>query len=506
MESARTLARRTAWTCLIASAVVYQLFNAWIGLGANDTENLESTLVYVAAGQFDLGPGSLYGPFSGLNPHVVIQAPLYYRLTWIAAKPLVALGIDRVAATLAAGRILSYLALIALLVISGRIASADGGSRIGAAWSVLVIAASAVISSFPVSVRPDTLGIALQTLGIALTIRGLNRPHRVFRDFIPPFIAFALAFCVKQHLIVGWGLSILILIYEYLHKRIDLKTLVVPIAAGPAIVAVYFGIEQATTRGMLIESIFVIPGLLGQAAAGSWRYVATVFGEIAKRSVGPIAIGAAAIPLVFGSKKSFRTTDRYLTICLLLEIALTIALCKKSSGAWYNYAMQATVCGSILAARIVGSIDWGSVSLARIAPLCMATLALLVSDVRIVVKAARNRVGEQAALRDLLDDPRVAARNRNERFFARLPQYNRMYGRDDAIIDDWLYSSYEAIHAVEPRSVWLKAKLTDGRVRLVVTPAWKSDEIPGLDEKLPELGYTHAARYGPYDVWERIGS
>jgi hypothetical protein len=506
MESARTLVRRTAWTFLLISAIVYQLFNAWIGVGANDTENLESTLVYVAAGQFDRGPGSLYGPFSGTNPHVVIQAPLYYRLTWIAAKPLVALGVDRVAATLAAGRTLSYLSLIALLVIVARIAAGDGGSRLAAAWSVLMLAASAVISSFPVSVRPDTLGIALQTLGIALTIRGLNRTSRDFRNFIPSFIAFALAFCVKQHLVVGWGLSILILIYHYTRKNIDLKTLVVPIAAGSTIVLVYFAIEQATTRGMLIESIFVIPGLLGRVSAGSWRYVATVFGEIAKRSVGPIAIGAAAIPLLFGSNKRFRTTDRYLLVCLILEIAMTIALCKKSSGAWYNYAMQATVCGSILAARIVGSIEWSSISLVRPAALCLATLALLVSDVRIVVKAARNRFGEQAALRYLLNDPRVSALNRNERFFARLPQYNRMYGRDDAIVDDWLYSSYEAIHAVEPRSVWLKAKLTDGRVRLVVTPVMKSGEIPGLDEKLPELGYAHAARYGPYDVWERIGS
>ena len=51
----------------------------------NDTQNLETTLASVAAGQFLLGPSTLYGPYSERNLRVLIHPPLYYRLTGLAA-------------------------------------------------------------------------------------------------------------------------------------------------------------------------------------------------------------------------------------------------------------------------------------------------------------------------------------------------------------------------------------------------------------------------------------
>src|SRR5690349_18737932 len=82
------------WGTLALAALAQVGFNAWIGLGPDDSEHLETTRVMAAARQLTDGPSGLYGPYSGANPWVLIQAPLYYRLTGLAAWPLVVQGQD----------------------------------------------------------------------------------------------------------------------------------------------------------------------------------------------------------------------------------------------------------------------------------------------------------------------------------------------------------------------------------------------------------------------------
>jgi len=73
---------------LAVAAVVTTGYWGIQGLGAGDNEALESPLMMSVARQLVSGPGELYGPFNGRNPLVLIHAPLYYRLSALAAWPM----------------------------------------------------------------------------------------------------------------------------------------------------------------------------------------------------------------------------------------------------------------------------------------------------------------------------------------------------------------------------------------------------------------------------------
>src|SRR4051812_49291063 len=107
---------------LAASAAAYLGYHLAIGLGADDTNHLETPLALAVARQLDDGPGSLYGPFSGSNPLVLIHAPLYYRLAALGAWPLARLGVEATAAALISGRLLALLGLVGVAWVAGRVA------------------------------------------------------------------------------------------------------------------------------------------------------------------------------------------------------------------------------------------------------------------------------------------------------------------------------------------------------------------------------------------------
>ncbi len=159
---------------LSLAAILTLAFHLVIGLDPDDSENLESSLALVASRQLTDGFGSLYGPFSGDNPRVLIQAPLYYRLTALTAIPLVRAGVDPVWACFLTGRLISSLSFFLLLIVAFRLASVDGASSRAGWWAVLLIASTPALGSFPVTVRPDLLGILLQTLGVGLVLRVLQ--------------------------------------------------------------------------------------------------------------------------------------------------------------------------------------------------------------------------------------------------------------------------------------------------------------------------------------------
>jgi hypothetical protein len=177
-------------------------------------------------------------------------------------------------------------------------------------------------------------------------------------------------------------------------------------------------------------------------------------------------------------------------------------LCVNSSGGWVNYGLQAFVFGAILLGRaldrVVDEVRWPS---RRVAFLGVASIIALTCTARNVYLSASLRSRERAMLRALFDDPRVTVIP-GELYFEAVPQYNRLYGRLDLAHDDWLYRSYEAADAAEPRSRWLRTALTDGSVRQVIVPGIHPT-VGGLSERLPDLGYVFVARYGHYIVWER---
>ena len=75
-------------------------------------------------------------------------------------------------------------------------------------FAALLIAACPVFGSLAFSVRPDTMGLAFQTIGFGLVLRSssFSRAAIGTPSAIAPILAgvgFGLAACTKQHLIVA---------------------------------------------------------------------------------------------------------------------------------------------------------------------------------------------------------------------------------------------------------------------------------------------------------------
>ena len=516
-----TLAFHRPWpvvalTGLLAiAATTYLGYHLIIALGPDDTNHLETPLALALAGQVREGFGSLYGPFSGARPRVLIHAPLYYRIAGLGAWPLVALGVDPVDAAFATGRALSLLATIALLVAAARIggmrddrsrgsrrlddpppthqgggsqnrALPPGGGGLGggsavsrtqprltnraAIWTILLIASAPVLGSFPVTVRPDTLGLALQTAGAALVLgefaRGESRRNRL----IAAYVTFGLAASVKQHDVVATLISSALLALTWLRGRARLGPIAAAHAVGLAVVVGYYAIEQGITGGWMFESVFRIPRDLGRVERADWSHVGTVFLEAAKMSIGLLAL---AVAVLVASRRRCEggggsRIDATLLAYLAAELAAMVALCLNSAGAWTNYAMQAVVFGSILvargAARALGRPRSVRVGISLVA----AALALVLADARLVAISARARFEDRMALAAFFADPDFGSRPRETVYFPGAPQHNRRFGRARLAHDEWLYTAYETLGAAEPRSAWLHSALADGPVRLVV--------------------------------------
>ena len=88
-------------------------------------------------------------------------------------------------------------------------------------WAVLLIAASPVVGVMPYAVRPDMLGIALQTTGVFLVLSVLRseRPRGII--LAAAFAAFGLASCVKQHYVAAAAISTLFVISAWLRGRLS---------------------------------------------------------------------------------------------------------------------------------------------------------------------------------------------------------------------------------------------------------------------------------------------
>ena len=109
----------------------------------------------------------------------MIHAPLYYRVTALLAWPLARAGFDPVLASLVAGRSLSLVGLVVTLAAAFRLARIDGAPPIAGWWTVLLIVATPVLDPQPYSVRPDMMGIALQTTGLLLVLTVLRSKERL---------------------------------------------------------------------------------------------------------------------------------------------------------------------------------------------------------------------------------------------------------------------------------------------------------------------------------------
>ena len=349
------LLRGTITLCLLAAAVVYQGYNVVLAFDADDSNHLETTMALIVARELQDGPSTLYGPSSGENPLVLIHAPLYYRLAaggaWIGKQA----GMDPIVSAFASGRLISLVGMLGTILAAAWLARMDGRSLGVGLWAGLLIASAPVFGSFPVTVRPDTLALALQTWGVALAVRAI-RDGKGSKPLDLPlaFVALALAACTKQHLVISAGVMIVVLAMCALGRRVRAGRLVVSIACGVLIAGSYALAEESLTNGRMFTAVFTLPSRFRETAGASWDHVLTVYLEVAKASVGLLAMWAAV--LIVSPRKLIGTwLDSLLWIVLLTETAAIIPLCLASEGAWVNYAMPSVVYACVLLARAARS-------------------------------------------------------------------------------------------------------------------------------------------------------
>ena len=502
----------TVWITIVlalgAGAVI-----PWIAMALHqeDIEALESPLLLSVARQIKFGPRGLYGPYGGTCPLVLIHAPLYYRLAALVGWPLYRAGFDPVTAALVAGRLLSTLGFIATLAAAYRLARLGGMPPRTGWWAALLVAGTPISGGFPFEVRPDMLGIGLQTTGILLVLSALVNAPRREANSTAALACFALAACVKQHYIAAPLVSLFLMAGAWARGRRGLTSIVRCASIALAIVVIYYGLEEWITAGRMSQSVVLAAGSVGKVHPSDWNAARNLFLVLISKCVGMILLAAAAgLAMVSARPRPARLAvvtagtaligavtalailqlfmvkpwiSAFLLLGLLVvivgiipacglfeksllgdrldaalwaylagELALTAVVWRLSAGTWFNYALQALVIACVLTARALSRAIDGARSWRPLIPAALAALAVPAFAFTDATQVLGKREADSSALARLLA---YVQRPSTEIFFVDLPGANRLHGRIDLVYDPWLYPVFESIDLAEPRSIWL---------------------------------------------------
>ena len=290
------LVRDSVWITILlgSSAALVTGYWSWRGLSTADTESLESPLIGSVARQLTNGPRGLYGPFDGENPLVLIHAPLYYRLAAIAAWPMVRAGVPPIIASRVSGRSLSVLGLLATVYLAYKLARLDGAPRSAGWWSVLLLLAAPILGGFPFAVRPDMIGIALQTSGILLVLSAYFEKTPQTAKVLFAYAAFGFAVCVKQHQVGAAVVGIFMLLAAWRRGRVSFRLIVYSLMIPALILLLVLGAEEFATNGRMSRAILVSAANVGRIHPADWKHVLVVGIAAMGRSVGLIGLITAA--------------------------------------------------------------------------------------------------------------------------------------------------------------------------------------------------------------------
>jgi hypothetical protein len=556
--------RSTPWverwlTVVLGLAAVLAIgFGILLLLSREDSESLESPLLLAVARQLYAGPWELYGPYNAANLLVLIHAPFYYHLAALLAWPLARLGIESITASLIAGRALSFLGLLATLALAYRLTRLDGAPARSGVWAALLIAGVPVVGSMPYAVRPDMLGIALQTAGVLLVLRVLAEDRRRGTLLLVASSAFALAVCTKQHDVAAAAISVSLLLSAWRGSRVPSKLIERGLLLAIALVVVGYGTEELMTGGRMSRAVFLAARSVGGIHPGSWYRAGIVFLATVAKSVGlltllaaaglasgwqlsgnaaralgaagasvvgvvlalvmlqhvigsvwltAVLIGAMAVVALFwvaarllGRRRSMigKPLDSLLWLYFLGEMAMVMLLYRASTGAWVNYAIQAAVFLAVLTGREVGRVLEARLPLRSELLIAAGALVCLGSTASAVRNAELDRRIDRQALATLLQHVPCAP---SQVFVVDRPGMNRLHGRLDLVYDSWLYPVFESIGLAQPRAIWLRRILTTGNVRFVVNTN-SGPQLDGVMQSLPDLGYVRKYQVGPFYAWE----
>jgi hypothetical protein len=555
-------ARVAAWVtaALGISAAISIAYGLFLALGRDDTEALESPLLLALARQLVAGPWHLYGPFGRQNTLVMIHSPLYYHLAALLVWPLFRAGLDPVPAAAVGGRALSIICMGLTLGALYRLARLDGAGARAGWWSAFLFAAIPIVGVQPYAVRPDLLGVSLQTIGILWMLQALKAGGSRGGRIVAAYVLFGLAFCVKLNFIVGPIVGTGLLAVALQNGRISGSLIARALFALVTVVVVLYGAEELATDGQMSRAILQAGFQASRVHPASWNHAAIVLVAIVGRSTGLVALltasgvaaararpglgrrlaalaGSVLIGVLllsgirqFGQISSPEEVIAFLCLCACLalaipifgllepaafahgrldtalwafcagELAVVVALARTSTGAWVNYALEAAALVSVICARALARRCDEGLRPGASASIVLAALVVLAGTSFSTYEDLLRRRNDRLAMEQIVQ---AVGRPATEFFFVGRPGWNRVHGHVELVYDDWLYPVFESIHLAEPRSSWLRLALASREIRFVVTPS-DSPEIEGLGRTLNQLGFVQSIQLGPHFVWERI--
>ncbi len=515
-------------------------------------------MALVVARQLESSSGGLYGPYGARNPLVLIHAPLYYRLATFAAWPLWRAGFDPVSASLTAGRLISAFGFLVTIAAVYGLARLGGLPARAGYWAALLVAATPVHGGLPLEVRPDVLGIGLQTTGILLAVSAIHVSRVSLRSQAAAFACFGVAMCVKQHFVMAPLISFLLLVRAWARGQIAFVSMASCGLIALTIVLFYYGTEEWITEGRMSRSIVFAAGNAESVHPSTWFSALRLLLVLSWKCVGLILLlGAAGLAVVstrqtivrrafvagatiliglivaltvcqlvivkvsfaallilgllammavvmpvcvlFERSQIVGPVDAALWVYLLGEIAITMILWRLNDGGWYNYAIEAVVIACVFTGRMLARAFDGAPSRRSLLPTALAALAVPIFAFTDVRQILEKRGVEHAGLARV---SKFARRPSSEIFYVDMPGANRLHGRLDLVYDPWLYPVFESIGLAEPRSIWLARALSTGAVRVVVSTSDRQT-IDGVGSTLYELGYEDPIRVGEYFIWKR---
>jgi hypothetical protein len=327
------------------------------------------------------------------------------------------------------------------------------------------------------------------------------------------------------------------------------------------IVLLTYGWEEIATKGRMSQALLLAVSQVPKVHGANWGYFDVVLIGLIQRSAGPIALFTAAALAIVNNRRGLARSligsigtlllavlllgmiwhaidvlwwflyfivsgvvllillalvpaallsprdlagnrlDVALWAFLLAELGMITLLTRSSTGAWLNYGVQATLLLSVITARALGR-SLTTASLRSLAPLALATLvipvALWIGIDLILVNHRMNAAAVATVMRH------YQAR-RSELFFIGGPGNNRVHGRPELVIDDWLYLVFERSGLAEQRSLWLPAALESVRVSTLVSLEVQPS-IPGLSVSPSQLGFVADVQVGPLYCWRIRGA
>jgi hypothetical protein len=508
-SSAGRWVRAGLWVTLVTMALTHLVFlmsDQLLEVGDNSYQ--ETTLAMVAAGQLLDSPSALYGPFRGSNHRVLVHAPLYYRLVGLAAwlkgsPPYLVLD-----TCILMGRLITLGAFLACLGAVYGLAVLGGSPRRAGAWAAALTAASWIGGAFAVTVRADMLAVALQTAGVLMVLRSLVREEPRPKGLIAAAVAFALAFCTKQHDVACAAVSAVLLIRAAIRRPAWRGAVLRAHLVGLAVAGAYFAVEEVATIGQMSRSVFLLSREFHRLAPASW--LGGVWIQVsAFANCGTILSLCLLAWVARPSSVRGGRVDAAIGLYLAAELVLAQVLYSTNQGAGLNYAIQGVFLGCALAGRLLARATMPGASTGRGWLLAAAAIVAVFGHSYYLLEIVGSKLAEKRTLALILNDPRIGSRTRSELYFAGLPEYNRLYGHLNLAHDEWLYGLYERARSAEPRSAWLRPALAKS-ISIVVVPtappiSFQTDPpiIPGLNEPLQALGYELILTLPRYKVWER---